>query len=473
MKKTITINISGLVFNIEEDAFSALKNYLEKIGNKFNNLEERQEIIEDIEARIAELFTEKLNRNKEVINENDVSQIIEIMGSPDNFEGDETEPQEQTEKKSSSSSNEKKKLFRDGDNKVVAGVCAGVSNYFGWNISVVRTLFALLILLGGTGFWLYIIAWIIIPEAKSVSEKLAMKGKNATVENIEKFVTKFKSDVRNFDTSNVTESFKKNSNKFNDFLVGTSKKVEETLQPKKRINSLFNIIFSIIGFIFISIGTAIILGLIYSLIMPESVNQVKMYVHGLNTRLDLQIKEYLPVAISVFLLALSIGIGFIILGIRFAFAKNKELITKLNPIGVIVRFSIILAFISTLILSALNTKLHFQKYSYNHGQDLFYKTIVIKKLRLPNRYPVKEKIEFNVVETNDEYPRIDIQKSAFGLESNQINSRHVFNYRIEDSIIYLSPTINYEDDFFQDKKIKVTLSIPKNDSINVIDQFSE
>ena len=295
MKKTITINISGLVFNIEEDAYSMLKQYLEKIGNKFNNLEERQEIIEDIEGRIAELLTEKLNRNKEVINELDVDGVMEVMGSPDNFEGDEQEQEEQTETKTSSS-NEKKKLFRDGDNKVVAGICAGVSNYFGWNISIVRTLFALLILLAGTGFWLYIIAWILIPEAKSTSEKLAMKGKNATVDNIEKFVK----NVRNLDTSHMSESVKKHSNKFNDFLVGTSRKVEETLQPRKRIGSLVNLISSIIGFIFISAGIAVILSVIYGIIMPENVNEVKMFIHGINARLDLQIQDYLPIAISSF-----------------------------------------------------------------------------------------------------------------------------------------------------------------------------
>ena len=472
MKKTITINIAGLVFNIEEEAYIILKDYLTKIGNKFSDLDERQEITEDIEARIAELFTERLNRNKEVIHEKDVSQIIEVMGSPENFEGDIEESKTKTDPKASTN-NEKKKLYRDTDNKVLAGVCAGISNYFDWNVGLVRLILTVSILFFGTGFWLYIIAWILIPEAKSTSEKLAMKGKNATVENIESFFTKFKTNVQNIDTSNVSESVKKQSNKFNDFLVGTSKKIETSIQPKKRISNLFHFILSIIGFVLISLGVAIILGMIYSFLMPEDSNQIKHLITKLNESLNLKIGDYLALAISIILLTICIGIGLIILGLRLSFARNNELIKKINPIGTTVRFSLILSLISTIILFAINSKLHFQKSSYHHGQDLFYKTIVIKKLRLSSRYPNKEKIDFNIIETDVQSPRIEIEKYAFGLNSSKINSKQVFDYRIEDSIIYLTPTINFENDFFQDKKVNVTLSIPKNDSIKIIDQFTE
>jgi phage shock protein PspC (stress-responsive transcriptional regulator) len=307
-------------------------------------LGERQEIIEDIEARIAELFSEKLNRNKEVINQADVDNIISVMGSPDNFEEEEstgysqekTEPRTHNRKKN-------KKFYRDPDHRVLGGVCAGASNYFDWDVALVRVIFMLSVIFLGTGVIFYILFWIITPEAKSTSEKLAMKGKKANVDNISSFVTKFKSNFDHIDTEAIGENIKTQSNKFNDFLVGTSQKFNKTLKPKENFNSLINFIFSIIGFIFISVGIALVLSMVYGLIMPENVNQIKMFIHGIDTRLDLNLEDYLPLAIAVFTLITSIGIGLIILGIRIGFSRNRELITKLKPIGVTMRFLIILS----------------------------------------------------------------------------------------------------------------------------------
>lgn len=470
MKKTITINISGLVFNIEEDAYSSLKNYLEKIGNKFNNLEERQEIIEDIEARVAELFTEKIDRNKEVINQKDVNRIIEVMGSPDNFEEEESEFKDKTESKSTTT-NEKKKFFRDPDNKVLGGVCAGISNYFGWDISILRVIFALSVLLLGTGFWLYIILWILIPEAKSTSDKLAMEGKNANINNIKTFFTKFKSDINNIDTSSVNKNIKKQSDRFNDFLVGTSKRINETVRPKERISRFFTSIFSILGFIFISMGLVLIFSLAYGLIMPENSNQIKTFLDEIYSNVGLKPDDMLAIIISVCTLAFSIGIGLIILGIRFAFTNNKELITKINPIGTAARFMIILSIISTIALVALNTKLHLSKVTYNTTEELNYKTIVIKKMSSPAYYDYSEKIEFNIEKSSADIPYLNIKKKALGLHSNKINSRKVYDFEIKDSIVSLSPTLNYDKNFFEEQEIEITLFIPNNDSTTIINEF--
>jgi len=98
---------------------------------------------------------------------------------------------------------------------------------------------------------------------------------------------------------------------------------------------------------------------------------------------------------------------------------------------------------------------------------------VIKKLRKSNRFSIKENIKLIIEKTNDSYPSLEVEKYAYGLKSNQINNKNVFDYRIEDSIIYLSPTINYDHDFFQEKEVKVTLYLPDNDSTVLINEFDD
>ena len=125
MKKTFTINISGIIFHIDEDAFEKLNNYLETIKSYFANSEGRDEIIADIESRIAEMLQSKINEQKQVITIDDINEVIGIMGEPEQIGGDGTQEKKQREEQRHS-----KRFFRDPDNKVLGGVCGGIGAYF-------------------------------------------------------------------------------------------------------------------------------------------------------------------------------------------------------------------------------------------------------------------------------------------------------------------------------------------------------
>ena len=193
MKKTHNINLGGIVFHIDEDAYELLDKYISNLRIHFNKEEGADEIVHDMELRISELFSERLNERKEVITLTDVEEIIAQMGKPEEFSDDSTQDTNEYIKEEKTT----KRLFRDPDNKVIGGVCSGIAAYFGWDVTILRIL---LIILAFPIFWngafiikgivlFYIIAWIIIPEANTATEKLSMKGMKVNVENIGKTVT--------------------------------------------------------------------------------------------------------------------------------------------------------------------------------------------------------------------------------------------------------------------------------------------
>lgn len=192
MKTTITINLGGIVFHIDDDAYEMLHTYLIAIEKQFTSDEERQEVMSDIEARLSELFTETLNEKRDVIMKDDVSKVIEIMGEPKEFSGDEannksSKSSKQTKRKNMYNRNSKK-MYRDPDNRILGGVCSGLSAYFNVDPIVFRIIFILISLGMGSGLIIYIILWIVIPEASTTAQKLEMRGEPITIENIKKAV---------------------------------------------------------------------------------------------------------------------------------------------------------------------------------------------------------------------------------------------------------------------------------------------
>jgi phage shock protein PspC (stress-responsive transcriptional regulator) len=198
MNKTLSVNIGGYVFNIEEDAYQALQNYLEAIARNFKKQSGADEIMADIEARIAELFNEALVGGRQVVIIKDVELVIERMGRPEQVAGEEDEEAQNNEQ-----FNEPKdrRLYRDPDNAMLGGVCSGLGYYLGWEPSVIRIIFFLLAFFGFAAIPIYIILWIAMPEAKTTSEKLRMKGQKINVENISKSI--------NDEFENVKSSFSK------------------------------------------------------------------------------------------------------------------------------------------------------------------------------------------------------------------------------------------------------------------------
>ncbi|MBT9485432.1 PspC domain-containing protein [Sediminibacterium sp.] len=173
MKKVININFQGRVIPIEESAYDVLKVYVESLRRFFANEEGRDEIINDIEGRIAELFGESLKKGSTCITDEDVNNIINSMGRPEDFEGEESNMQSQLGGNQQQQSNftqdadhsaSRGRLYRDTNEKMLGGVCSGIAAYFRIDPTVVRLLFLVLFFGGGSGFLLYLLLWIILPS---------------------------------------------------------------------------------------------------------------------------------------------------------------------------------------------------------------------------------------------------------------------------------------------------------------------
>lgn len=194
MKKTVTVNIGGAFFHVDEDAYEILKKYLETIRGYFINTPGCDEIMADIESRISEMFKEMQNATKEVITIDDVNAVITTMGKPEDYIDSDSESNQERKstdtdsKATNSSAYKNKRIYRDPDNRVLGGVCSGVGAYFGVDPVWIRVAFVIMFFAFGTGPFLYLILWIIIPEAKTTAEKLEMRGEPVTAENIGKTI---------------------------------------------------------------------------------------------------------------------------------------------------------------------------------------------------------------------------------------------------------------------------------------------
>ena len=193
MKKTLTVNLGGLVYNIDEDAYALLDNYLKNLRFHFRNDHSANEIVNDIEERISELFNEYLASGTQVITLKEVENIIKRMGKPEDLD-EPAQPAADEDKHEHGQATESEKvtrrLFRNPDDCILGGVASGIAAFLDWDPLLVRI--ALLILTCFSFGWMvliYLVAWIIIPKASTATEKLQMCGRPVSMENIGKTVT--------------------------------------------------------------------------------------------------------------------------------------------------------------------------------------------------------------------------------------------------------------------------------------------
>jgi phage shock protein PspC (stress-responsive transcriptional regulator) len=191
MKITVSINLGGYFFNIDEDAYADLKRYLKNLELHFAGEESSSEILSDIESRMAELFRTKLTNYKQVINIEDVHQVITVLGTPEDIS--DTDGPTARDKFSSPGYN---RMYRDTDHRVIGGVCAGIAAYWDIELWLVRLIFFVLAMMG-VGILIYLILYIVLPEAKTTAEKIAMKGNPVNIHNIKDSVKKEFDTVRN------------------------------------------------------------------------------------------------------------------------------------------------------------------------------------------------------------------------------------------------------------------------------------
>ncbi len=194
MNKTVNINLGGIFFHIDEVAYQKLKRYIDAIRRSLSDDPKgRDEIISDIELRIGELLSERVKDVRQVVSETDIDEVIAVMGQPEDYLVDEELFAEETKRSYSRSSSRGKtsgkKLFRDGDDKFLGGVASGIAYYFDVDVIWIRIAILVTVFAGfGSGLLIYIILWILLPEAKTTADKLQMEGEPVNISNIEKRV---------------------------------------------------------------------------------------------------------------------------------------------------------------------------------------------------------------------------------------------------------------------------------------------
>jgi phage shock protein PspC (stress-responsive transcriptional regulator) len=191
MKITVSINLGGYSFNIDEDAYAELKSYLKNLELHFAGEESSSEILSDIETRLAELFRTKITNYKQVINIDDVRQAISVLGTPEDISDNEG-----PSARDKFSSPGYHRIYRDPDHRVIGGVCSGMGAYWDIDPVILRIIFIALILAGGIGVIVYLILYIVLPEAKTTAQKIEMKGDPVNIHNIKDSVKKEFDTVR-------------------------------------------------------------------------------------------------------------------------------------------------------------------------------------------------------------------------------------------------------------------------------------
>lgn len=335
MKRTVNINLGGQVFQIDEDAFAVLEQYIQALKDKYLNTEGGSEIISDIEMRLAEMFHERLTDHK-VVNIADVDQVIEVMGRPEDLGSAEDEDEfydEPNNKRTNNKATSGKRLFRNPEDKVVSGVLSGASAYFGIADPIWMRLFFVLFLFMsfGTAFIIYIVLSIIIPEAKTASEKLQMRGEEINVDNIER-------TIRN-GINNIADSLGGKRNN------GTGQRnVSNAVDSLAHILVvILKVIGTILGFAFVTAGLCGFIALAIALLLPSTITEFTIFEY-LPLSFPDQLHMTLAVIAAIFIILIPL-LSFIMFGIRLMVGRRTNHMRKFSgAMAIIFTIGVILAF---------------------------------------------------------------------------------------------------------------------------------
>lgn len=503
MNKTININLGGFFFHIDEVAYQKLRRYLESISRSLSDDPQgKNEIIADIEARISELLSEKITDARQVVNESDIDDIIKIMGQPEDYSDAEQEYNDASYSYTRNNASGKK-LFRDGDDKFLGGVASGVAHYFDLDTIWVRLGLLALFVFGGFGVLLYIILWILLPEAKTTSEKLQMEGEPVNIDNIEKKIREEFSNV----SENVSVFANKASEKLKDGANEFSDKMSKTFSAKTKKNNgasdffdtigkiilaIFKVIGKFIGIIIIFVSAAVILSLIiggFSVGSLEWLNVDGDFLHYPPFFSD----SVIPVWLLTLCGFLLVGIPFLllfILGLRILSSNVQKMNkpTSLTLLGIWV----------VALLAMIFTGLDFGTSHSNYGQSteknniniVANDTLTVKMVNDETIYyrhnlrrtSSKEEVEIDgekmvygsyikvdVRKSDSDESYIIIQKESRGKTKTKanINSKKIkYKYEIVDNTIILDAYYLSEyKNLWKDEEVNITFYIPKDVTI--------
>ncbi len=342
MNKTVNINLAGTFFHIDENAFGKLQRYFEAIKKSLSDPQGSDEILRDIEARVAELFTEKIESSSHVVTLKEVDEVIAVMGQPEDYMVDE-EIFEDAPLRPKARRSSYKQLFRDIDNKFIAGVSSGLGHYLGIDAIWVRLLWILLtVFSSGIFIVFYIIFWILVPAAESTSDKLKMSGEAVNISNIEKKLKEQLENaaekVKNVDYDKYGKKVKKGTSGFFD-TIGSI------------ILTILKIFVKFFGIILIIVSLSTLIGLVVGLFTFGSIDlwgtgEVMDYISLVDT-------SNAPLWLISLLTLFAVGIPFFVLFIL----GLKLLIDNLKSIGTPAKITLlILWFLSIVGLGILGLR---------------------------------------------------------------------------------------------------------------------
>lgn len=187
MKKVIEVSIGSINFTMEDDAYYRLKEYLKRFEETISDKQEAKEVMEDVEARVAELFQKEMRFPNQVVDMSMVQVVIDHLGEVDSQE---EYPTYGTDDKGYTKGS--KRLYRDIDEKMAAGVCSGLAVYTNIDVTIIRIIFVVVAFLYGTSILVYLVLWIVMPKALTIAQKLELRGYAPTADNIRKFTSQHK-----------------------------------------------------------------------------------------------------------------------------------------------------------------------------------------------------------------------------------------------------------------------------------------
>lgn len=474
MNKTININLGGLVFHIDEDAYQKLTNYIEAIKRSLSKNSGQEEIIKDIEIRIGELISEKHTSDKQVISLGEVEEIISIMGQPEDYriEGDEPIKDEPIYTNSKIT----KKLYRDEENAAIGGVLAGLGHYFGVDKAILRVILLIMVFAWGTGFVAYIILWIAMPAAKTTSEKLEMRGEPVTISNIEKKVREeiesLTGKIKSTDFEGVKKDLKSNGNKIKDAF-------------SEILGSIINILAKVVGALMIIASVAILIVFLIGVLAFGTSNFENFPFHSF---IELGNFTDYPVWFFglMFYLAVSIpSIFVLLLGIKIISPSSKSIgsISKYVLLGIwIIAIGILISIgvkqaseyaydgrvyeKQTINLNPKDTLyIKFKNNDYYSKDINDYVEFNVTKDSLNQDVVYSNSISFQIEKTDELLPYVKINKEAKGFSFEDANSRAgkiKYGFKITGNQLILDNYLITElKDKYRDQKVEIKLYLPK------------
>lgn len=496
MNKTININLGGYFFHIDETAYQKLRRYLDAISKSLSDDPQgKNEIISDIETRISELLSEKITDARQVVNEQDISDIIKIMGEPEDYaEGEEAytdSGKTYTKRKSSNS----KKLFRDGDDKFLGGVASGIAHYFEVDVIWIRLAFILLFVGGGFSLLLYIILWILLPEARTTAEKLQMEGEPVNIDNIEKKIrNEFNNAKDKIKESVEGVSEKISSVEYNKYGNKAKSGFQEFLDTLGKIFvAFFNVVGKFIGVLIIIVSAAVLISFVIGIFSIGSFSILGFgdEILSMPPFMEDSILPYWLLAICLFVL---VGFPFLILfilGLRILSSNVRQFskTTSLTLLGIwiVALLMVIFTGIEFGTSHAYNgNKIETKSLSLQDSDTLRLKMINDDNLYFRSRLnrSTRKSIvidDNNVKKIYSSYIKVDIEKSDTdninikvrkvsegrnrGL-ANKYAEKLEYNYELNGNTLTLDAYfLSNAKHRFKDEIIYVTVYIPENKTI--------